>query len=65
MENQLRTRELIKLKLQKSALAKSETVKVAEEIADSTGSTLVDVIGHTFTLYKKHEFTKSMRERSN
>jgi len=38
---------------------------VAEKIAASTGSTLVDVIGHTFTLYRKRELTKSMRELSN
>jgi RNA-binding protein len=59
VENQLRARELVKLKLQKSALAKSETIKVAEGITASTSSILVDVIGHTFTLYKKHHLTKS------
>jgi RNA-binding protein len=65
VENQLRTRELVKLKLQRSALAKSETFKVAEDIAASTGSTLVDVIGHTFTLYKKDDSTKTIRKQSN
>jgi len=64
VENQLRTRELVKLKLQRSALGKFETFKVAEEIAASTGSILVDVIGHTFTLYKKDEPTRT-RKRSN
>lgn len=62
--DQLKSRELVKLKLQRSALAKSETVALAEKIAASTGSTLVDVMGHTFTLYKKRESTKTMRERS-
>ena len=62
VHNQLRARELVKLKLQRSALAKSETIRLAEEIAASTGSTLVDVMGHTFTLYKKRESTKTMRE---
>ena len=64
VENQLRTRELVKLKLQRSALAKFATFKVAEEIAASTGSTLIDVIGHTFTLYKKDEATRT-RKRPN
>lgn len=64
VENQLRARELVKLRLQKSALAKSETLEVAKELATSTGSTVIDAIGHTFTLYKKREFTKSMREHS-
>lgn len=63
VENQLRTRELVKLKLQRSALANSETIKVAEEIAASTGSTLIDVIGHTFSLYKKSRPTKPTRVR--
>jgi RNA-binding protein len=63
VENQLRTRELVKLKLQRSALAKFGTFKVAEEMAASTGSTLVDVIGHTFTLYRKDEPTRTIRKR--
>jgi len=61
---QLRSRELVKLKLQRSALEKSETVGLAESIAASTGSTLVDVIGHTFTLYKKRESTRTMKAHS-
>jgi RNA-binding protein len=65
VESQLRARELVKLKLQKSALAKSEIREMAEKIAASTDSTLVDVIGHTFTLYQKRGLTKSMRERSS
>ena len=62
--DQLKSRELVKLKLQRSALAKSETVALAEKIAAATSSTLVDVMGHTFTLYKKRESTKTMREPS-
>jgi RNA-binding protein YhbY len=52
---QLKTRELIKLKVQKSALAETETNAVAEKVAASTGSTLVEVIGRTFTLHKRRE----------
>jgi len=65
VENQLRSRELVKLKLQKTAHKNSETLVVAEKIAASTGSTLVDVIGHTFTLYRKRKLTKPMKGRSN
>jgi len=65
VRDQLQSRELVKLKLQRSALERSETVRLAEDIASSTGSTLVDVIGHTFTLYKKRESTKTMRVHSN
>ena len=63
VENQLRARELVKLKLQKSALTKSETREIAEKLAASTKSTLIDVIGHTFTLYQKRPVVKSMNTR--
>lgn len=61
--NQLKTRELVKVKVQKSALAETETELVANRVASSTGSTLVEVMGHTFTLYKRHEATKTERKR--
>lgn len=61
VRDQLESRELIKLKLQRGALEKSETVRLAEEIASSTGSILVDVMGHTFTLYRKRERTKTVK----
>jgi len=43
----------------KSALSDTETVAVAEKVAASTGSTLIEVIGHTFALYKRRELSKS------
>jgi len=52
---QLDARELVKLKLQKSALSNSETEDIAESISKATDSNLIDVIGHTFTLYKQKE----------
>lgn len=60
---QLKTRELVKLKAQKSALTETETSAVAEKVAMSTGSTLVEVMGHTFTLYKRRELTGSRQRR--
>jgi len=59
---QLRARELIKLKLQKSALAETQTRLVAEKVAAATGSVIVDVTGHTFTLYKRSEVTRSEKK---
>lgn len=53
--NQLKTRELVKVKIQKSALGEVGTSGFAKKIAESTGSTLVEIIGHTFTLYKRRE----------
>ncbi len=55
VENQLKSRTLVKVKVQKSALAETETARLAEIVAASTGSTLVEVMGHTFTLYKRRE----------
>jgi putative YhbY family RNA-binding protein len=60
---QLKTRELVKLKMLKSALSDTEAVAVAEKVAASTGSTLVEVIGHTFALYKRRELTESGQSR--
>jgi len=64
VQKQLDSHELVKLKLQKSALS-SETTNIAEKISDATGSILVDIMGHTFTLYKKkREDTKAPRQGS-
>jgi RNA-binding protein len=61
--SQLKTRELVKLKVHKSALEDTNTGVLAATIAASTNSTLVDVIGHTFTLYKKKERAKNPEKR--
>jgi RNA-binding protein len=53
--NQLKARELVKLKVHKSALATIETTQLAEKIAESTDATLIEVMGHTLTLYKRRE----------
>ena len=58
VENQLKSRELVKVKIQKSALSETGTTDFAEKVAASTGSTLVEVLGHTFTVYKRRELKK-------
>ncbi|HUK51513.1 MAG TPA: YhbY family RNA-binding protein, partial [Terriglobales bacterium] len=63
--SQLKARELVKVKTHKSALAESETSKLAERIAESTRSTLVEVMGHTFTLYKQRETHVAEMKRSS
>ncbi len=60
--NQLKAREMVKVKVQKSALAETEIATVAEKVASSTGSTLVEVMGHTFTLYKRQEVTRTEKK---
>ena len=56
--NQLKVRELVKVKIQKSALSEIGTADLAEKVVTSTGSTLVEVMGHTFTVYKRKEVRK-------
>lgn len=51
----LKARELIKLKIHRSALKESQVTQIAQSVAASTGSTIIEVIGHTFTLYKRKE----------
>lgn len=63
MANQLKARELVKVKVQKSALAETETTDLAEKVASSTDSTLVEVMGHTFSLYKRPEPAGAARKR--
>jgi len=58
VENQLKTHELVKVKIQKSALSEAGTTDFAEKVAASTGSMLVEVLGHTFTVYKRMELKK-------
>ena len=58
VQNQLKSRELVKLKIQKSALSETGTLDIAEKVVASTGSTLVEVMGHTFTVYKRKEVQK-------
>jgi RNA-binding protein len=55
VENQLKSRELVKVKIHRSALQEVSASDFAKRVAASTGSTLVEIIGHTFTLFKKRE----------
>ena len=61
--NQLKAREMLKVKVQKSALAETEMATLAKKVASSTGSTLVEMMGHTFTLYKRREVTQTEGKR--
>ena len=55
IEKQLDKREMVKVKILKSALQKDRAKLVASKIAEKTDATLVDVRGHTFMLYKHRE----------
>ena len=59
VSRQLEKREMVKVKILKSALKDEEAKSIASKIAQQTNSTLIDVRGHTFLLYK-HRKRKSV-----
>ncbi|MEM3725394.1 MAG: YhbY family RNA-binding protein [Candidatus Bathyarchaeia archaeon] len=52
---QLEQKEMVKVKILKSALEGKKAYAIASVIADKTGATLVEVRGHTLVLYKRRE----------
>ena len=52
IEKQLEKKEMVKIKILKSALEADETKKIASRIAKQTEASLVEIRGHTFMLYK-------------
>lgn len=61
VSRQLEKREIVKARILKSALQDEKAKNVASKIAQQTSSTLIDVRGHTFILYKCR---KSKSEKS-
>jgi RNA-binding protein len=53
ISRQLKKKELVKLRVLKSALRNKEAEAVASKIAQQTRADLVDVRGHTIMLYKR------------
>lgn len=49
---QLDARKRVKVKVLRSALAENTIEEIAQKVAQETGSKIIQVIGHTFTLYK-------------
>ena len=62
ISRQLEKREMVKIKMLKSALRNKEAKAVASKIAQQARANLIDVRGHTITLYKrrKREDEKSL-----
>ncbi len=58
ISRQLEKREMVKVKVLKSALKEEETKKVASKIAEQTESTIIDIRGHTIILYKPRKRKK-------
>jgi RNA-binding protein len=55
VNSQLEKREMIKAKILKTALKEEKAKSVATKVASQTGSTLIEVRGHTFMLYKSRK----------
>ena len=55
ISKQLDKREMVKVKILKSALKDEEAKGIASKIAQQTNSTLIEVRGHTFMLYKRRK----------
>ncbi len=50
---QLNKREIVKVKILKSALAEAKASEIALTVSTQTEAALVEVRGHTFVLYKR------------
>lgn len=55
VSRQLEKKQMVKIKILKSALGEEKAKGLASKIAEQTESTLVDVRGHTLILYKPRE----------
>jgi RNA-binding protein len=55
IEKQLEQREMVKVKILKSALDENKANAIASSIAEQTKANLVEVRGHTLVLYKRRE----------
>jgi RNA-binding protein len=53
IDSQLERTEMVKAKILKTALGETRANAIAAKIAQKTESTLVEVRGHTFILYRK------------
>ena len=53
IKKQLEKKEMVKVKILKSALGEKEAKEIASKIAEQTEASLVEVRGHTFMLYKR------------
>lgn len=53
IEKQLEKREIVKVKILKSALQEAKADEIALAISRQTEAELVEVVGHTFILYKR------------
>lgn len=53
IDGQLERREMLKVRILKTALGEDNAKEIAAKIAQQTESVIVEVKGHTFMLYRK------------
>jgi RNA-binding protein len=53
-------RKVVKVKILKSALVNTRTEVIAHKISDATGARIVEIRGHTFTLYRSKKNRKGI-----
>jgi len=58
INNQLEKREIVKVRILKTALQTEKAKEIASKTAEKTGATLIDVRGHTFILYRRRKHKK-------
>jgi len=58
----LDARKSVKVKILKSALLSEKAEEIAQKAAKATGSMIVQVRGHTFTLYKPKKFNPKPKQ---
>jgi len=58
ISRQLEKREMVKVKVLKTALKEEEIKEIASKVAQQTESTLIDVRGHTIILYRPRKRKK-------
>lgn len=52
ISKQLDAKRKVKVKVLRSALIESSIKEIAQKVSSETGSKIIQVVGHTFTLYK-------------
>lgn len=55
IENQLKKKKMLKIKILKSALQQDNAQAIASKAAEQSGASLVEIRGHVFILYKRHK----------
>ncbi len=58
ISKRLDKRKVVKVKILKTALIDQEVEKIAWKVAEETGSKIVQLRGHTFTLYRSKKAKK-------